>query len=309
MEGKLEALKMELDDCAYELVVRNRACEHSLGFALGLRFSSVSQSSVVTATNYADGFKDCDVAVLVGAKPRGPGMLRSDLLAANASIFEGQGKALAEHASADVHVLVVGNPCCTNALITSHFAPSIPKTNITALTRLDQNRCVSAIAAKLGVPPAHVSGAFIWGNHSAKQVPDARFATLAAPGATLVKGVRAEVGDEGWLLGDLVHATQQRGKAVIDKRGASSAGSAASAICDHLRDWFLGCPGPVSMAVPTDGSYGVEEGLVCSFPVKCTGGWAYAVDDTVAVDDWLQGALDASVAELREERAAALAQG
>lgn len=229
-------------------------------------------------------------------------MLRKDLLVANAKIFQGQGAALAAHAADDVKVLVVGNPCCTNALITA-TAGKLPAANVTAMTRLDQNRCAGAIAVKLSVPVSAIGGVTVWGNHSATQVPDARLATISLPGATEVKGVRAEAGDDAWLLGGLVAGVQQRGKAVIDKRGLSSAGSAASAICDHMRDWFLGSPTPVSMAVPTDGSYGVEAGLVCSFPVNCTGGWAYAIDTKVPVDDWLQGALDASVAELQEEKA------
>lgn len=233
-------------------------------------------------------------------------MLRKDLLAANAKIFQSQGAALEAHASREVRVLVVGNPCNTNALIASTHAPSIPAGNFSAMTRLDQNRAAGAIAAKLGVSVAAISGVTIWGNHSATQVPDARFAMVAPAGAVETTGVRATVGDE-WLLGDLVTATQQRGKAVIGKRGTSSAGSAANGICDHLRDWFCGSSGaPVSMVVPCAGEYGLPAGLFISLPVRCAGGWATEVDTGVAVDDWLQARLDATVAELQEERAQAL---
>ncbi len=256
------------------------------------------------ATSTEAGFAGVDVAILVGARPRGPGMLRKDLLLANAAIFKSQGEALAKYASPSVRVVVVGNPCNTNALITAKHADSIPGTQITALTRLDQNRCSGLIASKLGVPVRSVGGVIIWGNHSATQVPDASFATVAMPGSSDVAGVASQVGAD-WLKGELVSTVQQRGKAVIDKRGSSSAGSAANSICDHLRDWFLGTAGrTVSMVVRSSGEYGVAKGLFVSLPVVCQGGWQYTVRDDVPMSDEVKELFAASVQELEQEREA-----
>ena len=235
-------------------------------------------------------------------------MLRKDLLLANAAIFKSQGEALAKYASPSVRVLVVGNPCNTNALITSTHANGISASQISALTRLDQNRCTGMIASKLGVPVRSVGGVIIWGNHSATQVPDASFATVMQAGSSDVVGVASQV-DPEWLSGDLVSAVQQRGKAVIDKRGSSSAGSAANSICDHLRDWFLGSDGrTVSMVVPSAGHYGVPEGLFVSLPVTCAGAWQYDVRDDVPMSDSTKALFAATVDELQQERAAVLGE-
>jgi len=304
MEDKLAALEMELNDCALPLLV---SCILRHEVSLPFRKASPSlQEGIVCATALEDGFAGIDVAVLVGARPRGPGMLRKDLLIANAAIFKSQGQALAKYAAASVRVLVVGNPCNTNALITSTYAAGINPDQITALTRLDQNRCSGMIASKLGVPVRDVGGVIIWGNHSATQVPDATFATTMQNGSSDVVGVASQV-DPEWLSGELVSSVQQRGKAVIDKRGSSSAGSAANSICDHLRDWFRGAAGRnVSMVVSTSGQYGVPSGLFVSLPVKCQGAWQYKVNEDVPMSDEIKALFDASVEELQQERAAVL---
>lgn len=273
---KLDAIVMELDDCASPVVAK-----------------------VVATTDYAVAFAGVDVALLVGARPRGPGMERKDLLAANAAIFKGQGEALERYASRDVKVLVVGNPANTNALIAAKFAPSIPRANFTALTRLDQNRAKSAIAKRTGTAVDAVTGVIIWGNHSTTQYPDVRFATAAgAP-------VPAAVADDAWLHGPFITAIQQRGKAVIDKRGASSAASAAHAIVDHVRDWLLGSAGAwVSMGVVTgaDAPYGIASDLVFSFPLITHRGGSYSVVADLAVDAFSADKLKATEKELLEER-------
>jgi malate dehydrogenase len=247
----LDALKgvvMELDDCAFSTL-----------------------AGIVATDDPNEAFRDTDYALLVGARPRGPGMERNDLLEANAAIFSVQGKALNDHASRDVKVLVVGNPANTNALIAQANAPDLDPRNFTAMTRLDHNRAKAQLAAKTDAHVNDIRQMTIWGNHSATQYPDISYAT--------VNGKRAgELVDPAWLTDEFIPVVQQRGAAIIKARGASSAASAASAAIDHVRDWALGTPGDdwVSMAVPADGSYGIKSGIVYSFPVRCSGG-EYAI--------------------------------
>lgn len=274
----LDALKgvvMELDDCAFPTLAG------------------------VVATDSADeAFDDADYALLVGARPRGPGMERKDLLEANAAIFSVQGKALNAGASRDVRVLVVGNPANTNALIASSNAPDLPAGNFTAMTRLDHNRAIAQLAAKTGKHVNDVRRMTIWGNHSATQYPDIHHAEVAGdPAIDLV--------DQSWLADDFIPTVQQRGAAIIKARGASSAASAASAAIDHMRDWALGTPDGdwVSMAVPADGSYEIEPGVIYSFPVRCEGG-RYEIVDGLEVNSFSRERMAATDAELREERGA-----
>jgi malate dehydrogenase len=272
--GALEGVAMELDDCAFD-----------------------SLAGVELADDPMRGFRDADAALLVGARPRGPGMERKDLLLANAKIFSAQGKALNDAASRDVKVLVVGNPANTNALIARANAPDIDPRNFTAMTRLDHNRAKAMLAGKTGSHVSHVDGIIIWGNHSATQVPDLAHATVRGKSAL-------QLVDRGWYTDDFIPAVQQRGAAIIKARGASSAASAASAAIDHVRDWFLGTPEGewVSMAVASDGSYGIGEGIVYSYPVTCADG-SYTIVQELAVDADCRARMDASEAELREERA------
>lgn len=273
----LDALKgvaMELEDCAFGAL-----------------------TDIVVTDDPEVGFRDADYALLVGARPRGPGMERKDLLLANAQIFSAQGKALNSVASRDIKVLVVGNPANTNALIARENAPDLPATNFTAMTRLDHNRARAQIAAKAGVHVSDVAGVIIWGNHSATQVPDLAHATVAGkPALSLVS--------QEWYEQDFIPTVQQRGAAIIKARGASSAASAASAAIDHIRDWSLGTPGDswVSMAVATDGSYGIGEGVVYSYPVTCSAG-GYQIVRGLEIDSGCRAKLDATHAELLEERA------
>lgn len=279
---KLGAVVMELEDCASPCV-----------------------NKIVATADYETAFTGVDVALLVGARPRGPGMERKDLLQANASIFKGQGEAMDKYASKDVKVLVVGNPANTNALIASHYAPSIPKANFTALTRLDQNRAVAQIAARVGAPVKGIRDVFIWGNHSTTQYPDVRFAK--ADGKEVSTMLDAE--SAAWVRSDFITTIQQRGKAVIDKRGGSSAASAANAIVDHIRDWVLGSDGrAVSMGVYSDGTtYGVTEGLIFSMPVVCSRGGSYRIVTDFAVDEFSAEKFKATEEELVQERTMALA--
>jgi malate dehydrogenase len=274
----LDALKgvvMELDDCAFPTLAG------------------------VVATDDPDvAFKDADYALLVGARPRGPGMERKDLLEANAAIFSVQGKAMNDHASRDIRVLVVGNPANTNALIASANAPDLPAGNFTAMTRLDHNRAVAQLAQKTGRHVTDVDGMIIWGNHSATQYPDIHHATVdGRPALELV--------DTAWLTDEFIPTVQQRGAAIIKARGASSAASAASAAIDHVRDWALGTPGDswVSMAVPSDGSYGIEPGVIYSYPVRCSGGH-YEIVKNLEINEFSRVRMDTSDKELREERSA-----
>ena len=274
----LDALKgvvMELDDCAFPTL-----------------------AGIIATDDPNEAFKDSDYALLVGARPRGPGMERNDLLEANAAIFSVQGKALNDHASRDVKVLVVGNPANTNALIAQANAPDLDARNFTAMTRLDHNRAKAQLAAKTGAHVNDIRQMTIWGNHSATQYPDISYATVNGEAA-------GELVDPAWLTDEFIPVVQQRGAAIIKARGASSAASAASAAIDHVRDWALGTPGDdwVSMAVPADGSYGIESGIVYSFPVRCSGG-DYAIVQDLEVGDFSRQRMDATDKELREERAA-----
>ncbi len=271
----LNGVAMELDDCAFPTL-----------------------AGIVTSDDANVAFKDADYALLVGAKPRGPGMERADLLQGNAAIFSVQGKAMNDHASRDIKVLVVGNPANTNALIAQQNAPDLPKENFTAMTRLDHNRALAQLAGKAGAHNTDVKGAIIWGNHSATQYPDISHCTIGGKAA-------ADVIDNDWLQGEFITTVQQRGAAIIKARGLSSAASAASSAIDHVRDWALGTPDGeyTSMAVPSDGSYGIAEGIVYSFPVTCKDG-NYEIVQGLEISDFSRGLMDATDAELREERAA-----
>ncbi len=273
----LDALKgvaMELEDCAFDTL-----------------------HGVVVSDDAAVGFRDASYALLVGAKPRGPGMERKDLLHANAKIFSAQGKALDEVAARDVKVVVVGNPANTNALIARENAPGIDPANFTAMTRLDHNRAKAQLAAKTSTHVSRITGVTIWGNHSATQVPDLAHAKVdGAPALSLVSGQ--------WYRDEFTPAVQQRGAAIIEARGASSAASAASAAIDHMRDWALGTTRGdwVSMGVAADGSYGIAGGVVYSYPVVCENG-DYRIVEGLDIDDYCRGRMDVTDAELREERA------
>ena len=269
----LEGVRMELDDCAFPLL-----------------------ADVVCTDDPNVGFKDTDYALLVGARPRGPGMERKDLLEANAAIFSVQGKALNDHASRNVKVLVVGNPANTNALIAQRNAPDLDPRNFTAMTRLDHNRAMTQIAQKTGTSVNDVTRMTIWGNHSATQYPDLFNAQ--------VKGQAAiELIDQDWYENDFIPTVQQRGAAIIKARGASSAASAANAAIDHMRSWALGTEGDdwVSMGVYSDGSYGIAEGLVYSFPCRCANG-DWTIVQGVEVGEFSRGKMDATAQELTEER-------
>jgi malate dehydrogenase len=271
----LQGVVMELDDCAFSTL-----------------------AGVVATDDPNVAFKDADYALLVGARPRGPGMERKDLLEANAAIFSVQGKAMNDHASRDIKVLVVGNPANTNALIASSNAPDIDSGNFTAMTRLDHNRAMAQLAAKTDSHVNDIKCMTIWGNHSATQYPDVNQATVAGKSAT-------DLVDQGWLADEFIPVVQQRGAAIIKARGASSAASAASAAIDHMHDWALGTPDGdwVSMAIPADGSYGIEPGIVYSYPVRCSGG-NYEIVQGLSIDDFSRDRMNATETELREERAA-----
>jgi malate dehydrogenase len=276
--GALQGVAMELDDCAFETL-------HG-----------------IVCTDKADvAFKDINYALLVGARPRGPGMERKDLLLANAQIFSAQGKALNAVADRRVKVLVVGNPANTNALIARENAKDLDPRNFTAMTRLDHNRAKAQLAAKAGTHVSDVKNAIIWGNHSATQFPDLAHATVGgAPALSRVS--------QSWYHEEFIPTVQQRGAAIIKARGASSAASAASAAIDHVRDWALGTPGDewVSMGVASDGSYGIAEGVVYSYPVRCVRG-DYQIVQGLGVDEFARGKLMATDTELREERAGVVA--
>ena len=271
----LKGVMMELDDCAFS----------TLAGLVGTDDPNVA-------------FKDSDYALLVGARPRGPGMERKDLLEANAAIFSVQGKAMNEHASRDIRVLVVGNPANTNALIASSNAPDIPAGNFTAMTRLDHNRAMAQLATKTGNHVNDITCMTIWGNHSATQYPDVSNASVSGSKAI-------DLVDQNWLAEEFIPIVQQRGAAIIKARGASSAASAASAAINHMHDWALGTPDGdwVSMAIPADGSYGIEPGIIYSYPVRCSGG-QYEIVQGLSIDDFSRERMDATETELREERAA-----
>ena len=267
----LRGVIMEIDDCAFPLV-----------------------RGIVATDDPNAAFKDTDVAMLVGSRPRTAGMERADLLEANAAIFSVQGKALNDHAARDVKVLVVGNPANTNCLIAQRNAPDLEPRNFTAMTRLDHNRALAQLAAKAGAAVDDIAGLAIWGNHSPTMFPDLGNATVRGRPAL-------ELVDMDWLENDFLPVVQKRGAAIIAARGASSAASAANAAVDHVRDWVSGTDGVVSMGVLSDGSYGIAQGLIFSFPVVCSGG-DWRIVDGLRLDDFSRGKLDLTEAELVEER-------
>ena len=269
----LQGVVMELNDCAFPTL-----------------------NKVVATDDARVAFKDCHAALLVGARPRGPGMERKDLLLANAQIFSAQGKALNDVAARDVRVLVVGNPANTNALIAMKNAPSLKPQSFTAMTRLDHNRALSQLAEKTGCHVNDIQKMIIWGNHSATQYPDINHC--------LVKGQPARsLVDANWIEKDFIPTVQQRGAAIIKARGASSAASAGSAAIDHIRDWFRGSSAGdwVSMGIPSDGSYGIPEGVIYSYPVVCRNG-QYEIVQGLAIDEFSRQRMDATHKELLEER-------
>jgi malate dehydrogenase len=271
-----EGTAMELDDCAFGLL-----------------------AGVDIHDDPNQAFEGVNVALLVGARPRTKGMERSDLLEANGGIFKPQGNALNDHAAADVRVLVVGNPANTNCLIAKSNAPDIPGERFTAMTRLDHNRALAQLSKKTGVPVKDIKRMTIWGNHSTTQYPHIFDATVEGQNAAEL------VNDQEWLENDFIPTVQKRGAAVIEARGASSAASAANAAIDHVHDWVLGTPEGdwVSMAIPSDGSYGVDEGLISSFPVTCSNG-SYEIVKGLELDDFARSRIDITVNELKEEREA-----
>jgi malate dehydrogenase len=263
---------MELHDCAFELV-----------------------QEIVATDDPNVAFKDVDYALLVGSRPRGPGMERKDLLEANAAIFSVQGKSLNDHASRDVKVLVVGNPANTNSLIAQRNAPDLDPRHFTAMTRLDHNRALTQLAQKTGKHVVDVKGLAIWGNHSATQYPDISHAAINGTAADSLV-------DQSWVEETFIPTVQQRGAAIIKARGLSSAASAANAAIEHMRDWALGSDGEVvSMAVYSDGSYGIAKGLIYSFPCTCAGG-DWAIVQGLAINDFSRGKMNETETELKEER-------
>ena len=270
--GALGGVVMELDDCAFPLV-----------------------QGIVATDNPDIAFKDADYALLVGSRPRGPGMERKDLLEANAAIFSVQGKSLNDHAKKSVKVLVVGNPANTNSLIAQRNAPDLDPRQFTAMTRLDHNRALTQIAQKTGKHVTDVKGLTIWGNHSATQYPDLHHAKVAGQDALSLV-------DQAWMESDFIPTVQQRGAAIIKARGLSSAASAANAAIEHMRDWALGTQGEtVSMGVYSDGSYGITKGLIYSFPCTCENG-DWAIVQGLSVNGFSQEKMSATETELVEER-------
>jgi len=258
-------------------------------------------AGVVTTVDIKEAFTDVDYAVMVGAMPRKEGMERADLLKANGSIFKQQGHAFNTYSKKTVKVLVVGNPANTNALIASTYAPDIPKENFSALTRLDHNRALAQVAQRLKVSVSQVHNVTIWGNHSSTQYPDVNSAYVVLNGEK--KSVREAIKDDDWLNGQFITTVQQRGAHVIKLRKLSSAASAAKAIVDHMRDWVLGTPEGevISMAVASDGSYGIKEGVIFSYPVTVKNG-KYTIVQGIPISEFSQKKLDATAAELFEER-------
>ena len=278
LEKPMAALKgvaMELDDCAFPLLA-------------GMTLSSDPN----------EAFKDANWCLLVGSKPRGPGMERNDLIRENGPIFTGQGRAIAEHAAKDVRVAVVGNPCNTNCLIAMHSAKGVPRERFSAMTRLDQNRAQAQLAHKAGVPITAVKNTLIWGNHSATQVPDFFHAQINGKPASQV------ISDKAWLEGDFIKTVQQRGAEIIKARGSSSAASATNALIDHVRDMRQATPKGEwrSMCVVSDGSYGVTEGLISSFPVRLDGKGGWEIVQGVELNPFLTERIAKTVKELSEER-------
>lgn len=279
--GAMEGVAMELEDCAFPLL-----------------------AGMVMTSDPEEAFADADVALLVGAMPRKAGMERGDLLEANGGIFQPQGRALAAAASPGVRVLVVGNPANTNALIALNNSAPLDPRQFTAMTRLDHNRAMSQLARRAGVAVSAIRKMTIWGNHSSTQYPDLFHCEIEGRSAYEV------VDDHDWVENEFIPTVAKRGAAIIEARGASSAASAANAAIDHVRDWVHGTPAGdwVSMAVPSDGSYGVPEGLVSSFPCVCRDG-EWQIVDGLDIDDWSRARIDASVAELEEERQTVLQLG
>ncbi len=273
-QAALKGVMMELDDCAFPLL-----------------------AGIVGTDDPKVAFKDADYALLVGAKPRGPGMERKDLLLDNAKIFVAQGKALNEVASRDVRVLVVGNPANTNAHIAMRSAPDLPKKNFTAMLRLDHNRAVSQLATRTAKSVNDIEKMIVWGNHSPTMYPDVRFATVAGQAAP------EAIADEAWYKESYIPTVGKRGAAIIAARGASSAASAANAAIDHMRDWALGSNGKwVTMGIPSDGSYGIPQDIVYGVPVTCAGG-EYTRVESLAIDEYSRTMMDKTLAELLEEQA------
>lgn len=271
-----EGTAMELEDCAFPLLEK-----------------------ISISDDPKSAFEGANIGLLVGARPRGPGMERSDLLEANGGIFKPQGEAINEVAADDIKVLVVGNPANTNALIAASAAPDVPVDRFTAMTRLDHNRAIAQLANKLGKPVSAISNMTIWGNHSSTQYPDIYHAKVDGENA------RDAVDDDAWIRDDFIPRVAGRGAEIIEARGASSAASAANAAIDHVRDWVLGTPSGswTSMAIPSDGSYGVPEGIISSFPVTCADG-EYSIVEGLEIDEFSRERIDASAAELMEERQA-----
>jgi malate dehydrogenase len=269
-----EGTAMELDDCAFPLL-----------------------SGIDIHDDPNKAFDGVNIALLVGARPRSKGMERGDLLEANGGIFKPQGQALNDHAAPDIKVLVVGNPANTNCLIAQSNAPDIPRERFTAMMRLDHNRAIAQVAIKSGAAIQHITNMTIWGNHSATQYPDVFHAKVSGQNAAEV------IDDQQWIESDFIPTVQKRGAAIIEARGASSAASAANAAIDHVHDWVLGTPAGdwVSMAIPSDGSYGVEEGVFSGFPVTCANG-SYEVVQGLEISSFAQSRIDATVNELKEER-------
>ena len=269
----LSGVMMELDDCAFPLLA-------------GMSAHSEAKSA----------FKDIDVALLVGARPRGPGMERKDLLSANAQIFTAQGKALNEAASRKVRVLVVGNPANTNAYIAMKSAPDLPAKNFTAMLRLDHNRAASQIASKTGMAVSSLERLCVWGNHSPTMYPDYRFASIGG------KGVKGLINDEEWNRNTFLPTVGKRGAAIIEARGLSSAASAANAAIDHMRDWVLGTNGQwVTMGIPSDGSYGIPKDVIYGYPVTCANG-EYQIVQGLEIDAFSRERMDFTLKELMEEQ-------
>lgn len=271
----VEGVVMELDDCAFELL-----------------------QDVVITDDAKVGFDGANVGILVGGRPRGPGMVRADLIQANGPIFTMMGQAINERAADDIRVVTVANPCNTNALITMANAPDVPNERFTALTRLDQNRARTQLAQKAGVPVSAVKNVAIFGNHSKTMYPDFYNATING------KPVTEVITDHEWLKGEFVSTVQNRGAAIIAARGASSAASAANAALDHVRDWYIPTPEGelLSMAIPSKGHYGVEEGLIFSFPVRCDGEGNYEVVEGLEINDFAAEKIKETEAELKSER-------
>jgi len=287
MRKKVDGVVMELKDCAFPLITK-----------------------YIPTGDYKTAFEDCDIALLIGAKPRGKGMVRADLLKANAKIFEGQGKAIEKWADKNIKVVVVGNPANTNALITMTNAPSIPRTNFTALTRLDQNRSISQLADRAGVTAGQIKNVVIWGNHSKTQYPDTRNAVIVdSPVKGSCSAVRSQICTK-YLDGEFISTVQGRGKAIINARGSSSAASAANAALDHVRSWMRGTPAGewVSMAVCSDNSgYDVPDNLIFSFPCTCSDG-NWQIVKGIHLDEFSRVKVKATADELVGERSSALGQ-